>query len=344
MTDGSFKKRRKLAYEILGLIGISALLTAVLFLILTWVAGVVVEIYCFERDIILSEFDWLAKDRWIFSLSAVVSSVFFSLLFLALLSDRMAYIRTLTGGINALRMGQTDHVLPLEGRNELTELADAINYMSVTQRQLREKEQTLAQEKEQLIRTLSHDIRTPLTSILAYSEYLAEENGLSGEEQKKHLQTIRKKAEQIRDLTELLLDGGNRNLEHFADARLLMEQLAAEFEEELEERFDVTVDLSGCPSFVGTFDVRELRRIFDNLSSNVHKYADPNQPVLLRIFTDEEGLIIRQTNGIGTESGETTGYKLGINSIRRIAQHYRGKVSVLPFDGKFFIAVVLSDF
>ena len=344
MTDGRAKKRRRLAYEILGFIGISALLAAIVFLVLSWTAGVLVENYCFEHDVVMTEFDWLTVDRRIFSISGILSAAFFSVLFLALLAERMAYIRTLTKGIDILRLGHTGYTIPLSGNNELTELADAINYMSATQQQLREKELTLSREKEQLIRTLSHDIRTPLTSILAYSEYLSGENELSGMERKAHLQMIRKKAEQIRDLTELLLDGGKRNLEQFADAHLLIEQLAAEFEEELEERFAVSTDLSGCPSFPGTFDVQELRRIFDNLSSNVQKYADSDRPVCLSLCVDGDGMHITQTNGIRAETGPADSYKLGINSIRRIAQYYGGRVTVRQDTRDFAIEITLSDF
>ena len=193
MTDGRSTKYHRLAYEILGLIGISALFAGILFLILSWTAVAVVQSYCFHNDVVMTEFDWLEVDRWVFSLSGIFSAGGFSLLFLALFSDRMAYIRTITDGIDALRMGQTDGSLPLEGRNELTQLAGAINYMSATQQLLREKEQSLAREKEQFIRSLSHDIRTPLTSILAYSEYLAGENDLPCEERRTYLQTIQKK-------------------------------------------------------------------------------------------------------------------------------------------------------
>ena len=239
--------------------------------------------------------------------------------------------------------GENDSTIN-EGRNELTQLADSINYLSATQQHLREKEQALAMEREQFIRTLSHDIRTPLTSLLAYSEYLAGRDNIPQEEEKMYLQMLQKKAEQIRDLTQLLLDGDKRTPEQFDDARLLMEQLAAEFEEDLEERFDVHTDLSGCPSFAGTFDVQELRRIFDNLGSNAQKYADPEQPVYLDICVDDAGLCIRQTNGIPADPGQKDSYKLGINSIRRIAQNYGGSVDLRQDAEGFSIAITLSEF
>lgn len=344
MTDRKSTKGHRLAYEILGLIGISGLLAALVYWILSRVAGAIVESYCFNNNIIMTEFDWLDTDRWIFSISAIFSCGFFSVLFLSLLSDRMRYIRTLTEGIHALGMGQTKCTVPVEGKNELSELAQAINDMSAARERLREKEQTLASEKEQLIRTLSHDIRTPLTSVLVYSEYLANGTDIPEQTRKEHLQMIQKKALQIRDLTELLLDGGKRNLEHFEDAHLLIRQLAAEFEEELEEQFTVQTDLSGCPSFAGTFDVQELRRIFDNLSSNAQKYADPAHPVRLYIYKDAEGLHIEQSNTPGRQSSPEHSYRLGINSIRRIAQHYGGQVAVTQ-DGEIFsISIILTQF
>ena len=343
MTDRSAKKGHKLAYEILGLICISAIFAGMLFFILSWSGGAIVQSYCFHNDVVMTEFDWLEADRWIWGLSGVLSAAGFSLLFLVLLSERMAYIRTITEGIHNLRLGTFEGSLPLKGRNELTQLADSINFMSETQRQLREKEQALAREKEQFIRTLSHDIRTPLTSILAYSEYLASDNTIPEEQRKTHLQMIRKKSEQIRDLTALLLDGDKRCPEHFEDAHLLMEQLAAEFEENLEDRFAVHTDLSDCPSFAGTFDVQELRRIFDNLSSNVQKYADPHQPVHLSIRVDGDGLTICQTNAISADPVQQDSYKLGLNSIRRIAQNYTGRVEIGKDTAQFAITIILAD-
>ena len=333
-------KRRALAHEILGLTGISALLALVLFLLLSGGATAALEEYYFNTEIVMTELDWMELDQWVFGVSMVIAVCFFSILFLALLADRMAYIRTITRGIGALGQ-QGAEPLPLVGCNELTELAGAVNAVHQAQQQLRRQEQALAEEKEQFIRTLSHDIRTPLTSILAYSDYLSTAQ-LPPEAQREQLQLIRKKAEQIKDLTDLLLDGGKRNLEHFADARLLMEQLAAEFTEGLEEEFCVRTDLSGCPAFDAAFDVQELRRIFDNLSSNVQKYADPAQPVALDIRVEGAQLMICQRNAVTENAAPSDSYGLGIRSIRRIAQGYGGQVTAAQAAGSFAVTVSLG--
>lgn len=344
MTEKRKKKHGRLSYEILGLIGIGALLAVVLFVLLTTVASAIVEVYCYQNDVVMTEYEWMTLDRWVYGLSMLISACFFSLFFLFLLGDRLAYIRKLTHGIEMLRNGDEDSQIPLEGNNELTELAGAINEMSAARRQLRDKERELSREKEQLIRTLSHDIRTPLTSILAYSDYLAGKEELDTEECRRYLELVEKKALQIRDMTDILLDGGRRNAEQFADARLLMEQLAAEFEEELEDVFTVRTDLTACPPFSGTFDVQDLRRIMDNLITNVRKYAAPDCPVELRIGVEDGALVIAQRNAVGHVDAAAESYQLGLRSIRRIAQHYAGQVAVEQDEGIFSITITLSEF
>ena len=341
MTDTP--KRRKLSHEILGLIGIAAVLSLILFLVLSGIATGVTEEYVFNHDIPMDEFDWITMYQQIYTVAAVLSCISFSVLFLAMMQSRIAYIQTIAEGIGQLQGQPKKLDLPLKGNNELKHLAEAVNDMSQAQLALREQEQALAQEKEQLIRALSHDIRTPLTSILAYSDYLTTREEIPPAEQKNYLGLIRKKAEQIRDLTAILLDGSKRNLEYFDDGKLLMEQIVAEFQEELEEEFAVTVDFSECPAFSGHFDVQELRRIFDNLSSNVRKYADPTKPVTLSVELENGTILIRQTNAVLPEKPQSESYQIGLNSIRRIAQHYGGSVAVEENGAAFSITIILSQ-
>ena len=337
MTDTV--KSRKLSHEILALIALSAGISLVLFLLLSNLAVGLAERYCFQNDIPMTEFDWMAVDRWIFGISAVLSCVSFSVLFLFLLRDRIDYIRKITAGIDRLHQPESSVSIPLEGNNELTALAASINEMSRTRQRLQEKERALAAEKEQLIRSLSHDIRTPLTAILSYSDFLAGRDEITPADRDAYLATIRKKAEQIRDLTAVLLDGSRREPVYFEDGKLLMEQLTAEFTEALEETFQLQLDLSGCPAFGGHFDVQELRRVFDNLSSNIQKYADPDKPVTLRIGFENGTLRLFQSNAVLPRKPEPDSYGIGISSIRRIAQFYGGSVVTQEQEGVFSIFI-----
>lgn len=341
MINMKSNKRRKLSGEILGLLAVTLVLALILLQFLGIVARAMIDSFLFMRDIVLTEAQYAQLDDWVFHLSLLVSVAFFIILFLFLLGERLSYIREVLAGIDALRSGQEDYVVPLEGSNELTQLAEAVNYLSRTQREVKEQERVLNEEKEQFIRALSHDIRTPLTSIMAYSELLTGANTVDPQEQTRYLELIQHKAGQIKDMTDILLDGSKRNPEYFEDARLLIEQLTAEFEEMLEDGFSIEASLD-CPAFPGTFDVQELRRIFDNLVSNVQKYADPDRPVKISISLEGVQLLIRQENAVRERIAPADGYQIGLRSIQRIAQNYAGQVDVQKDDAAFAITITLS--
>ena len=341
MINMKSNKRRKLSGEILGLLAVTLVLALILLQFLGIVARAMIDSFLFMRDIVLTEAQYAQLDDWVFHLSLLVSVAFFIILFLFLLGERLSYIREVLAGIDALRSGQEDYVVPLEGSNELTQLAEAVNYLSRTQREVKEQERVLNEEQEQFIRALSHDIRTPLTSIMAYSELLTGANTVDPQEQTRYLELIQHKAGQIKDMTDILLDGSKRNPEYFEDARLLIEQLTAEFEEMLEDGFSIEASLD-CPAFPGTFDVQELRRIFDNLVSNVQKYADPDRPVKISISLEGVQLLIRQENAVRERIAPADGYQIGLRSIQRIAQNYAGQVDVQKDDAAFAITITLS--
>lgn len=187
----------------------------------------------------------------------------------------------------------------------------------------------MQEEKNAWVRSLSHDIRTPLTSMLSYTQLLQDRDSLSETEMRDYIRLMQTKTEQIRELTDRLLGRETQNPEPVEHIRLLMEQLAAEWEESLEEHFLCRTDLSGLSDFSGMADIYAFRRIFDNLASNTEKYADPQRPVELLITGEENHLTITQKNGIRKRpetAPESSG--IGLNSIRRIAADYGGSLEV----------------
>ena len=423
------EKRRntpKLSREIMGLLCITAAIALFFFGFLYLTANAIASTYLLENDILLTEGQLLTLQGGIRSLSLLSAVLLFLALFLFLLGQKMAYLREIIQGVEALRTHRMDFTMPIEGDNELKELAESINFLSETERRLRQLETELQAEKEQLIRDLSHDIRTPLTAMLSYSDYLGRKETLEQEEVQEYIALVQRKGQQIKALTDRLLDSGSRDLETIEDGKLLMEQLAGEWEEILENTFPCIVDtkncpafygsdylgrketleqeevqeyialvqrkgqqikaltdrlldsgsrdletiedgkllmeqLAGeweeilentfpciekkknCPAFYGSFDIQELRRIFDNLASNVEKYADREQPVELRIDAVDKRLRVCQRNGIKTGTVPVESNQIGLESIRRIAALYGGMVKVSIEQGIFSIQITLSE-
>lgn len=340
------EKRRntpKLSREIMGLLCITAAIALFFFGFLYLTANAIASTYLLENDILLTEGQLLTLQGGIRSLSLLSAVLLFLALFLFLLGQKMAYLREIIQGVEALRTHRMDFTMPIEGDNELKELAESINFLSETERRLRQLETELQAEKEQLIRDLSHDIRTPLTAMLSYSDYLGRKETLEQEEVQEYIALVQRKGQQIKALTDRLLDSGSRDLETIEDGKLLMEQLAGEWEEILENTFPCIVDTKNCPAFYGSFDIQELRRIFDNLASNVEKYADREQPVELRIDAVDKRLRVCQRNGIKTGTVPVESNQIGLESIRRIAALYGGMVKVSIEQGIFSIQITLSE-
>lgn len=342
MTDRKGKCRR-LSTEILLTFALCFVAAAILFFVLATVAARLVEEYCFNHDIPLGEDELLHLDTTVFGVSFVAASIFFTVLFLALFGEKLGYIRTVIAGVEAMRLGEAHPNVPVTGNNELTELAQSVNYLAETQREVKAAEEKLRQDREELIRSLSHDIRTPLTSIMSYTELLSAKENVTPEETAAYLSLVARKTAHIKELTDVLLDGGHRELTVFEDARLLLLQLCEEFEELLEEDFTLSPDTSALTPFTAKLDVAELRRIFDNLASNIGKYADPASPVTLTVSRNEKGLVIQQSNAIAPVASPAESHRMGLTGIRRIAQSYGGSMEVTE-DGKTFsMTVILAD-
>lgn len=337
------KTNKKLTREILLFLAISAA-TALFFLVFSRkVANSLVYRYADKMEMSLNEMQQLDIHFMINNVSLIAAVLLFVSLFLFLLGQKLAYLQVITEGIQALRVHRMDYVIPLEGENELTDLARSINELSETERHLAEKEKELQQEREHFIRALSHDIRTPLTSILSYTEYMAGKEEISKEEWKEYFDLMLRKSEQMKQLTNQLLDSSRHNPEWMEQGKFLMEQLVMEWEESLEQRFMCQTDFSACPDFSAHLDVGEFRRIFDNLYSNVEKYADVDSPVELKVGRKEGRLFLCQKNKKAAGPKPAESHQLGIPSIKNIARNYGGTVKVIEDEDAYEIQITLLE-
>lgn len=336
-TDRKKRKTgRKLSREILEFLLLSFFIAAFSFCFLYFTADSVAYSYLMNRGITANEMQWRTLHVWLYSLCGIVFAVIWLFLFLFMLGQRLAYLVTIIKGVEELRQKRMNYELLLDGEDELTELAASINFLAQSQREISRREKELKEEREAWIRSLSHDIRTPLTSMMAYSEFLKGKGVLSQNEMEEYISLMQSKTEQIKILTEQLMDGFAGKEERIDNVKLLIEQLAQEWEELLEERFCCQMDFSGCKEFSGSADVFALRRIFDNLASNVEKYADSKEDVYLKVVSEETGLVLIQGNKKKKDSSDLSESRgIGLQSIRQIAGKYEGDVKTAE-DADFF--------
>ena len=112
-------------------------------------------------------------------------------------------IMILEDGIRILESGDLSWKIEMKRRDELGELADSLNRMSTELLKRGEEEERLRQEKYDLVTAVSHDIRTPLTSVISYTD-LCLDSRKAPEEKEKYLEKIKDRAYLIKDLTDNL--------------------------------------------------------------------------------------------------------------------------------------------
>lgn len=191
------------------------------------------------------------------------------------------------------------------------------------------------------IRSLSHDIRNSLAVISLYSRYVAETDNLNPSEIKQCAMLIEQKAKQAEVLLDYLLNGTKHNEMYVKDGKTMLVELIKESGICLRNKFLFQIDMDGCSPFSGDFDVDALRRVFDNLVSNVERYADSQYVVKLKMTTTKTDLLIEQENIKDKDESFSDGSGLGLNIIQHIVENHTGSLAVTQDSEKFKVKIIL---
>ncbi len=142
--------------------------------------------------------------------------------------------------------------------------------------------------KTELITNVSHDLKTPLTSIISYVDLL-EKQELQNEEAKNYIDVLSRQSARLKKLTDDLFEAamassGSIKIElSKTDVGVLLNQSAGEFEDRLEKaELELVVLLPSEPVYISA-DPKRLWRVFENLMGNICKYSQQNTRVYLSV-------------------------------------------------------------
>lgn len=215
--------------------------------------------------------------------------------------------------------------ITVDTNDEIGSLAVSVDHMrnSILEKLGNEKEAWDA--NTQLITAMSHDIRTPLTSLIGYLDIIDSGKYSSEEELKKHVASCRDKAFQLKELSNKLFQyfmvfggyGGAKDLEEY-DAGILLQQLLSEHTAEL-INYGFEIDFEYAVSEVSVMaDISEMRRLFDNVFSNIMKYGDQSYHVRIGAGIENEQIVVRLLNGVLSESRKVESNNLGLKTCEKI--------------------------
>ncbi|MGM9662121.1 MAG: sensor histidine kinase [Oscillospiraceae bacterium] len=242
--------------------------------------------------------------------------------------------------------------------------AEHLNHIGVGMQRAVEQQMKSERMKTELITNVSHDIKTPLTSIVNYVALLKALD-LKDETAREYIEVLDRQSARLRKLTEDLVEASKASTGNLTvtpertDMNLLLAQVAGEYEDRLQEqKLELVTRLSPEEPAV-LADGKLLWRVFDNLMSNICKYSLPGTRVYLtsevkdgrvtasfknisryelNISSDE--LMERFVRGDSSRSTEGSG--LGL-SIARSLTSLQGGAFDISIDGDLFRADVSFD-
>lgn len=265
-------------------------------------------------------------------------------------------------GVETIAGGQVDFQIPLDGlKGEQLEVAREINKIGDGLEKAVEHSMKNERMKTDLITNVSHDIKTPLTSIINYVELLKREN-FEDPKIQNYLKVLEEKSQRLKTLTEDVVEAskvssGNIKLEKMnLNLVELVNQTCAELEEKFEARnLTLLVNVPEEPVIVNA-DGRRMWRILSNIFNNAAKYAMQGTRVYadLKKNGDEVGFTLKNVSEQplnisadelterfirGDVSRSTEGSGLGL-SIAKNLMELQGGSFELYLDGDLFKVVL----
>lgn len=211
--------------------------------------------------------------------------------------------------------------------------------------------------KTELITNVSHDIKTPLTSIINYVDLLKKEN-IKNKKAKEYIEILDTKSQRLKRLTEDLVEASKAssgnvklNLEKINISELI-NQTTGEFEDRFKEKKLEIITQIPEEEILIEADSRYMYRVIENLFSNISKYALEASRVYVDVFTDKEKVKISIKNISkeklnisaeelmqrfvrGDKSRTTEGSGLGLSISQSLTELQKGKFSI-QIDGDLF--------
>lgn len=267
-------------------------------------------------------------------------------------------------GIRRIRDGEVDYKLDVESlHGDNREMADAVNNIGEGIRKAVSTSMKDEQMKSDLITNVSHDIKTPLTSIINYVDLLKRLK-ITEEPARSYIEVLDSKSQRLKQLTDDLVEAskissGNivLNLEQLNLTELL-NQAVGEFSDRMEEKkLQVIFDGNDVAGLIYA-DSRRMWRIIENLFQNICKYALEGTRVYLEMLV-KDGRVIASVKNIsdrpmnlkgdelserfirGDASRTTEGSGLGLYIAKNLTKAQHGEFQI-QLDGDLF--KIILDF
>ncbi len=325
---------------------------------LLWRAVMVCILCTFAEMLVLA---WALND-WQSEL-IVAGWIFQTIILIPLFIIAVLQLNKIAKGAQRLANGELH--TPVDTRNmfyDFKKVGDGINSASIGLEKALDERMKSERFRTELISNVSHDIKTPLTSIISYVELLREQPE-DEPANREYLGTLERQAIKLKKLLEDLIEAskaqtGNLKAELFpCNVNMVLHQVIGEYEERLaQQELILKIHVPAEPINIMA-DTKHLQRVLDNLLVNVAKYSQPGTRVYINLTGGSDNAVIeikntsremlnmtsdelleRFTRGDSSRGSEGNG--LGLSIAQSLMELMNGRLN-LVVDGDLFKVILL---
>lgn len=277
----------------------------------------------------------------------------FVLCFYLWIRDTLTYINQIIEKVKDISEGDFDTPIEVRGNDEFASMAQNLNQMQKNIKDIMERERVAEHTKNDLVSSVAHDIRTPLTSILGYLGWVHDKKDLDEATRNKYIEIVYDKAKRLEQLTNELF--GFVKLEHnelkihtsHLDLIQLMEQMLDEMTPSF-VNYEIEVQFHHPKQAVWIeADGELMARLFGNLLNNAVKYGREGKQILVKMEQTSDWVVTKVVNyghvipkeeldsifrkfyrAEQSRSRNTGGTGLGLAIVQQIAQLHHGEIRV----------------
>lgn len=226
------------------------------------------------------------------------------LIFATLIISRntMSDLHNITTGVQTIADGNLSYHIPVSRTDELGALAENINTMAEKLESALQEERAAAKAKNELITGVSHDLRTPLTSVLGFLEYVEQDRYANEIELRYYVNIAYEKSLTLKKLIDDLFEYTRVSSSELPldlqalDLGKLLEQLVEEFVPVLEQAdMSYRIHIDEGPLLIRG-DADELVRLYENLFTNAVRYGKEGKILDIAVYKKDDNVVATCTN------------------------------------------------
>ncbi|EHN15239.1 MULTISPECIES: HAMP domain-containing sensor histidine kinase [Clostridium] len=236
-----------------------------------------------------------------FFITCFIGIFIFIVTFIFFVNRKVNYIKFLTKQVNAIKGEGFGKTIKVKGQDELAQLCSSINNMSIELGEKIENEKKIENSKNELITNISHDLKTPLTSLVGYLDLL-NKGDIKEETKEEYIKIAYNKSLRLKELVDELFEYTKITNHNIKIERLkynisnLINQIVGEsILDFLENNIELKLQ-NPYKELYYEIDVKLFTRLIENLIKNAEKYSDPNSVFQVIVEEKEKNIEISFIN------------------------------------------------